>query len=131
MICSKISILFCNWDFYSNRKTAYMIKYLCINQYVSLYINMPLFHFKDVVLNSRLFPSVKFPSSTYTNRLTCRQVSIKVNKFVGSQVYSKVLSFSNIKLMFIILVSKYRSSFSLKNYFCIFNTKAYVEESIM
>ena len=92
-----------------------MIKYLCIKQYVSLYINILLFHFKDVVLNLIFCPSIKFPSSTYTNKLACRKVSSKVNKCVGSQVYSKVLIFSNIKLLFIILVSKHRSYFSSKN----------------
>ena len=51
---------------------------------------MPFLNFTDVVLNSRLCPSIKFPLSTYTNKLACSQVSIKVINVVSSQLYIKV-----------------------------------------
>ena len=52
---------------------------------------MSLFYAPYVLFDSRLCPHIKFPSSTWTNKLACSQVSSKANKLVGSQVYSKVL----------------------------------------
>ena len=50
-----------------------------------------------------------------SNKLSVSQVSSKVNKLLGIQVYSKVSFLVKYKIMIIILVSKHRSYFSFQN----------------
>ena len=109
-----------------------MIKYTCFTQYVSLYINISLFHFLKIVLDSIFCPYIKFTSSTYTNKLACIQVSSKVKKLVGSQVYNKISFIVKRK------ITVYHSCVKTKVFlfiteldFHMLNTRPYVEESTM
>ena len=93
---------------------------------------MSIFHSPGIVLDLIFCPYIKFLSSTYTNKLACSQVSIKVNKLVGSQVRSKVSFIFKWKItVYHSCVKTQVFLFIAKCDFCMFDTRPYVDEYIM